>query len=182
MKKILQLSILIAIILSVTACSEQNPKGGLSVTKVTRDKVGEALTISGRWGTFINGKSYQQMPIETYKGWQYVTYYDPQRHVCIGRRKLPDGVWELIQFKDYLFEGNDNHNVTVLGISPGDGTIHLAFDHHLLTVVDVAGFGHVDRQRPASYRERRDIGRRFLFFDEKGRHGDRDDQDKHQTD
>ena len=70
------------------------------------------------------------MPIQTYKGWQYITYYDPQRHVCVGRRKLPDGDWELIHFKDYLFEGNDNHNVTVLGISHNDGTIHLAFDHH----------------------------------------------------
>jgi len=70
------------------------------------------------------------MPIETFKGWQYVTYYDAQRHVCIGRRKLPDGDWELIHFNDYLFEGNDNHNVTVLGISRIDGTIHLAFDHH----------------------------------------------------
>jgi hypothetical protein len=130
MKKIIQLILIIAITTGVTSCNLQNQKSGLTVTKVTRSKVDAALTIEGRWGTFINGKSYQQMPIDTYKGWQYVTYYDPQRHVCIGRRKLPDGVWELIHFKDYLFEGNDNHNVTVLGISQNDGTIHLAFDHH----------------------------------------------------
>ena len=130
MKKIIHLTLIISITMGVATCSAQKQKSGLMVTKVTQSKVGSALTISGRWGTFINGKSYQQMPIETYKGWQYVTYYDPQRHVCIGRRKLPDGIWELIHFKDYLFEGNDNHNVTVLGISQSDGTIHLAFDHH----------------------------------------------------
>ena len=70
------------------------------------------------------------MPLDTYKGWQYVTYYDQLRRVSIGRRKLTDGAWKLISFDDYLFEGNDNHNVTVLGISRADGTIHLAFDHH----------------------------------------------------
>ncbi len=70
------------------------------------------------------------MPLDTYKGWQYVTYYDQQRRVSVGRRNLPDGAWEIITFKDYLFEGVDNHNVTVLGISHSDGTIHLAFDHH----------------------------------------------------
>ena len=112
-----------------TVAMGAEPKG-LTVTKVTRSKVDAALTIDGRWGTFINGKSYQQMPLDTYKGWQYVTYYDQQRRVSVGRRKLPDGAWELISFEDYLFEGDDNHNVTVLGISHSDGTIHLAFDHH----------------------------------------------------
>jgi len=102
----------------------------LMVVKVTRSKVDAALTINGRWGRFINGKSYQQMPLDTYMGWQYVTYYDKLRRVSVGRRKLPDGPWELISFEDYLFEGDDNHNVTVLGICHGDGTIHLAFDHH----------------------------------------------------
>jgi len=130
MEKIIHLIVILSITMGVATCSAQKQRSGLTVTKVTRSKVGSALTIDGRWGTFINGKSYQQMPVDTYKGWQYVTCYDPQRHVCIGRRKLPDGAWELIHFTDYLFGGNDNHNVAVLGISHGDGTIHLAFDHH----------------------------------------------------
>ena len=130
MNRIIQLILIIVITTGATACNLQNQKSGLTVTKVTRSKVDAALTIEGRWGTFINGKSYQQMPIDTYRGWQYVTYYDQQRRVSIGRRKLPDGAWELISFEDYLFEGDDNHNVTVLGISRSDGTIHLAFDHH----------------------------------------------------
>ena len=103
---------------------------GLDLNKTGQSIVDEALTIDGRWGTFINGKSYQQMPLDTYQGWQYITYYDQQRQLSVGRRKLPDGAWELIHFEDYLFEGVDNHNVAVLGIGHGDGTIHLAFDHH----------------------------------------------------
>ena len=46
------------------------------------------------------------------------------------RRKLPDGPWQRIHFDDYRIRHNDVHNVPVLGICPGDGTIHLVFDHH----------------------------------------------------
>ncbi|MHC4679893.1 MAG: BNR repeat-containing protein, partial [Planctomycetota bacterium] len=103
---------------------------GLSLTRIGRSKVDVGLTIEGPWGTFINGKSYQQMPLDTFNNWQYVTYYDQHQRLSIARRRLPDGPWEVIHFDDYLFKGNDNHNVTVLGICPSDGTIHLAFDHH----------------------------------------------------
>jgi len=105
-------------------------QSGLTVTKVSRSKVDKAMTIEGRWGTFINGKSYQQMPVDSYTGWQYTTYYDQKQRLSVARRKLPNGSWEVIHFDDYILEGNDNHNVTVLGISRGDGTIHLSFDHH----------------------------------------------------
>jgi hypothetical protein len=40
-----------------TVAMGAEPKG-MTVTKVTRSKVDTALTIDGRWGTFINGKSY----------------------------------------------------------------------------------------------------------------------------
>jgi len=103
---------------------------GLTVTKVIKSKVDVGMTIKGAWGTFINGKSYQRMPLDTYKGWQYTTYYDQKQRLSIARRKLPAGSWQVIHFDDYLFKSNDNHNVTVLGICRKDGTIHLAFDHH----------------------------------------------------
>ena len=130
MKRTNQIVIIAAIAICIVACSTKEQKRDLSVTKVTRSKVDAALTIEGKWGTFINGKSYQQMPLDTYNGWQYAAYYNQQRHVSLGRRKLPDGAWEIISFEDYLFEGDDNHNVVVFGISRKDGSIHLAFDHH----------------------------------------------------
>ena len=105
------------------------PKG-LTVTKVIRSKVDVGMTIKGRWGTFINGKSYQRSALDTYKGWQYTTYYDQEKRLSIARRKLPDGAWDVIHFDDYTFKSQDNHNVTVIGICSNDGTIHLAFDHH----------------------------------------------------
>lgn len=78
----------------------------------------------------VNGRTYQRHPMTTFKGYQYTTYYDDARHVCLGRRKLPDGPWEIIRFTDYTIDNNDSHNSTTVGICHLDGTIHLAFDHH----------------------------------------------------
>ena len=82
------------------------------------------------FGTNVNGKTHQQWPMQTYMGYQYATWYDHNRYVCIARRKLPAGEWEVIRFTDYQILNNDSHNVTVIGIAEGDGSIHLAFDHH----------------------------------------------------
>jgi len=89
-----------------------------------------ALTIKGNFGRAINGKSFQQDALVSHQGYQYMAFYDAERHVCIGRRKLPTGSWEIIRFLDYDFQSNDAHNVVSMGICPNDGTIHLAFDHH----------------------------------------------------
>jgi hypothetical protein len=83
------------------------------------------------WGTCPNGKAFQQDGIASHDGRQYITWWDGQRRLCIGRRKMPYGVWEAIHFDDYRHKATDTHNVTVLGICPKNGTIHLAFDHHV---------------------------------------------------
>ena len=84
-----------------------------------------------RFGTRINGLSFQQDAMVSHAGYQYVGYYDGDRKVCIARRKLPLGEWETIRFEDYTFKSNDSHNVISIGVSPADGTIHMAFDHHV---------------------------------------------------
>lgn len=85
---------------------------------------------AARWSQAVNGRTHQQSPLTTYRGYQYVTYFDSERQVCIGRRKLPDGPWQTIHFEDHHFSTNDSHNTAVLGICDKDGTIHMAFDHH----------------------------------------------------
>ncbi len=103
----------------------------LGVTKVGDSVVdARALTIDGSFGQAINGLSFQQDPVVSHGQYQYVGYYDGQRHVCLARRELPAGKWEIIHFLDYDFQSNDAHNVISIGICPQDGTIHLAFDHH----------------------------------------------------
>ncbi|MFY0653111.1 MAG: BNR repeat-containing protein [Cyclobacteriaceae bacterium] len=110
-------------------------ESNLAQVKVQEESISivddKALTIKGRFGQAINGKSFQQDALVTHRGFQYLAYYDEERHVCIARRKLPSGQWESIRFLDYDFTSNDAHNVVSLGICPNDGTIHLAFDHHV---------------------------------------------------
>jgi hypothetical protein len=84
----------------------------------------------GKWGTCINGQSFQQDALTGFRGWQYATWYDADRHLCVGRTKNDAAEWQVIRFDDYRFEGNDTHNVAVIGLCPANGTIHLAFDHH----------------------------------------------------
>ncbi len=79
----------------------------------------------------INGCSFQQEAITSHKGFQYIAYYDSSRRVCIARRRLPETEWKTIRFSDYKFINNDAHNTISMGICPNDGTIHIAFDHHV---------------------------------------------------
>ena len=91
---------------------------------------GGLVLSGGSWGDTINGVAFQQDGVASHNGWQYVAYYNLDRHVCVGRRQLPGGVWERLELTDYYFGSNDAHNIVSLGICPNDGTLHLSFDHH----------------------------------------------------
>ncbi|ORY55930.1 uncharacterized protein BCR38DRAFT_451894 [Pseudomassariella vexata] len=86
---------------------------------------------------FLNGNAFQQDAIQSFNGWQYACFYSPlpsaddePLYVHLSRRKLPLGKWETLVFDDYAQTMDDGHNTVQLGICPGDGTIHLSFDHH----------------------------------------------------
>lgn len=84
----------------------------------------------------VHGVTFQQDGVTTYKGWQYATYYQGNLSngtgkVAVARRPLPHGTWETLILNDYTFSTVDSHNDVVLGICPGDGSIHLSFDHHV---------------------------------------------------
>ncbi len=113
------------------ATFSQTPTLELRVEKIADSEVdAAALTIQGPFGLCINGLSFQQDGLTSYRGYQYVGYYDAARRVCLARRYLPDGGWEVIRFPDYDFRSDDAHNTISVGLCPQDGTIHLSFDHH----------------------------------------------------
>jgi hypothetical protein len=89
-----------------------------------------ALTIDGTYGRSINGQSFQQDALLSFLGWQYLAYYDAEGHVCVARRSLPEGEWQVVRLLDYTLRTDDAHNTISLGLAPRDGTLHLAFDHH----------------------------------------------------
>ncbi|KAI0444399.1 hypothetical protein F4803DRAFT_549204 [Xylaria telfairii] len=84
----------------------------------------------------LNGYAFQQDVIHTFNGWQYACFYSSLPNskeplfVHLSRRKLPTGPWQTFAFEDYAQTVDDGHNTVQLGICPGDGTIHVSYDHH----------------------------------------------------
>ncbi|PVH85895.1 hypothetical protein DL98DRAFT_483067, partial [Cadophora sp. DSE1049] len=93
----------------------------------------------------INANSFQQSTITTIQGWQYAAFYTavlPGKsgsgcYVNIARRQVStepatgsSSEWQVLTFEDYEQVRDDGHNTISIGVCEGDGTIHLAFDHH----------------------------------------------------
>jgi hypothetical protein len=112
--------------------TDGSPTGGATAS-ITKDSefllTNAGLTIVS-YGGYLNGESFQQDGIVTYKGYQYVAFWNTSRHVVMARRVLPSGTWSSFEFTDYSLSADDAHNTISLGICPGDGTLHLSFDHH----------------------------------------------------
>jgi hypothetical protein len=53
----------------------------------------------GTWGKCVNGQSFQQDALTSFNGWQYATYYDAERKLCVERRKLNAPNWEVIRWE-----------------------------------------------------------------------------------
>ncbi len=68
----------------------------------------------------------------TYRGYQYVTYYEGNGKVTVARRDLgrAQAVWEKSTVPGYTVTTDDRHNKMASAVSIADGTLHLAFDHH----------------------------------------------------
>ncbi|RPA86337.1 hypothetical protein BJ508DRAFT_411505 [Ascobolus immersus RN42] len=102
----------------------------ISVTSQNRYDLGVDPEGSAR----LNGMSFQQDVITTYRGWQYVAFYNStmtynSNNVVLARRPSSSTNWQYIRFTDYVQKTMDSHNTISLGIS-GDGRIHLSYDHH----------------------------------------------------
>jgi hypothetical protein len=107
---------------------------GTSVINATTTDVAEDVADSERLIT----NSFQQDAIVSFGGYQYVSTYTTSEyggiinHVTIGRRTIsPTSDWEFLTLTDYNQTTDDGHNVVSMGISTGDGRIHLSFDHHV---------------------------------------------------
>lgn len=104
------------------------------VSNVQRSTLGTDPEGSAR----LNGMSFQQDALTSFAGWQYVAYYEStgtynRQNIVLGRRNIssnPPSPWETFKFTDYVQRTQDSHNTISLGISGGDGRIHLSFDHH----------------------------------------------------
>ncbi len=121
-------------------CNADVPLAQPTIERASSEVDANALALGGPghgrtdYGQSINGMAFND-PIVSLRGWQYVVYYDAARHICLARRRLPTqtapgSLWQTIRFSGYTFTTNDAHNTASVGISPKDGSIHIAYDGH----------------------------------------------------
>lgn len=101
------------------------------VTRLGETKLTSAGLSLVSYGGYLNGESFQQDAIVTHQGYQYAAFWSTARHVVLARRQLPSGAWQNLEFADYTNTADDAHNTISLGVTAADGTLHLAFDHHV---------------------------------------------------
>lgn len=83
------------------------------------------------WPHF-NWASYDQDKVVSHGSYQYSPYWDADMVLVLARRDLLSQEVQTLRFPEYTLTINpkDGHRNTVLGISPGDGRLHLSWDHH----------------------------------------------------
>jgi hypothetical protein len=76
----------------------------------------------------VNAVIFRHNSLTTYKDTQYIAFYDGDRNLVLGKRKLNTETWNLLTTP---YKGNisDAHN-TISVMTDGDGYLHVAWDHH----------------------------------------------------
>jgi hypothetical protein len=79
-------------------------------------------------GNSVNTVIFRRNSLVTFAGTQFISYYNQDGYVVIGKRKTGDTHWQL---KQTHLKGNikDAHNSISIAVD-GDGYLHLAWDHH----------------------------------------------------
>jgi len=114
----------------------QSDQPAPAATFIGEDRIAlSGLTVVS-YGGYLNGESFQQDAIVSFGGYQYAAFWNTNRSVVLARRTVPDtdgdlpGAWEKFDFTDHQLSADDAHNTISLGVSPADGVLHVAFDHH----------------------------------------------------
>lgn len=98
------------------------------------------MPASAPYGRAINGISFQDQILLTFGGYQYTAWYDTvgtTQLIWLARRTATNtsvGPWQKFQTDSEFLNGDesawDAHDVIALGICPGDGILHIAWDMH----------------------------------------------------
>jgi hypothetical protein len=76
----------------------------------------------------VNTVIFRKNSLVTFRDTQFIAFYDAQRFVVLGKRKLGSKDWQL---KKTGFQGNavDAHNMISIMVD-GQGYLHMSWDHH----------------------------------------------------
>jgi hypothetical protein len=87
------------------------------------------INVADGWaGNSINTVVFRKNSLATFNNTQFISFYDNDGYVVIGKRNLNDSSWQL---KRTVYKGNikDAHNCISIAID-GRGYLHMAWDHH----------------------------------------------------
>ncbi|CAN5636984.1 BNR repeat-containing protein [soil metagenome] len=101
----------------------------LSGCATTMHSQSKLVSVADGWANnSINTVVFRKNSLVSFGETQYISFYDNDSHVVIGKRNLNSEKWEL---KKTTYKGNtkDAHN-TISIMVDGDGYLHLAWDHH----------------------------------------------------
>jgi hypothetical protein len=79
-------------------------------------------------GNSVNTVVFRKNSLVTYQNTQFISYYDAEGFVVIGKRTVGEQTWQL---KRTVYKGNikDAHNSISIAVD-GKGYLHMAWDHH----------------------------------------------------
>ncbi|MEO5562215.1 MAG: BNR repeat-containing protein [Chitinophagaceae bacterium] len=87
------------------------------------------VNVDSAWANnSVNTVVFRKNSLVSFKDTQFIAYYNSERFVVLGKRKIGATNWIL---KQTVYKGNTNdaHN-TISIMVDGDGYLHLAWDHH----------------------------------------------------
>ena len=78
--------------------------------------------------TSVNTTIFRNNSLVTHGNEQYISYYDSDGYLTLGKRQLGEEQWQLRRSQ---YKGNvkDAHNVISMMVD-GEGYVHISFDHH----------------------------------------------------
>ncbi|MBP6688137.1 MAG: BNR repeat-containing protein [Lacibacter sp.] len=79
-------------------------------------------------GNTVNTVAFRKNSLVTYQNTQFISYYDAEGFVVVGKRTIGEQTWQL---KRTVYKGNikDAHNSISIAVD-GKGYLHMAWDHH----------------------------------------------------
>lgn len=102
--------------------------GAMAQTTAITENI-RLITVAPGWAkNSINTVVFRKNSLATYQDTQFIAFYNPEKYMILGKRKLGSEAWTLHQTK---YQGNaaDAHNSISIMVD-GEGYLHVAWDHH----------------------------------------------------
>ncbi len=109
----------LGLILLAFVFAEQNKVPSVQVSTVTTE---------GWARNMINTTIFRHNSLVSHGQTQYIAFYNADSQAVLGKRRLPNGEWQLA-VTPYKANVGDAHN-SISIMTDGDGYLHMSWDHH----------------------------------------------------